>query len=41
MHEAVRAHVGMVTADRRMDVDIQKALELYRSDALPLGAVEA
>ncbi len=39
LHAAVRAHVPMVTADRRMDLDIQKVLELYRSDALPIGPV--
>jgi hypothetical protein len=31
----------MVSADRRMDVDIQKVLELYRADALPLGSSDA
>jgi histidine ammonia-lyase len=34
---AVRAEIPAVSADRRQDLDIAKALELYRSRALPLA----
>jgi histidine ammonia-lyase len=37
LHEAVRRHVPVNLADRRMDRDIQWALQAYRSDALPIG----
>lgn len=40
MRDAVRAVVPVNEADRRMDVDIQKVLELYRADALPIGEIE-
>lgn len=40
MRDAVRAHIPPVDADRRMDRDIQKVLELYRADLLPLGAMD-
>lgn len=40
MRDAVRAHIPHVDADRRMDLDIKKVLELYRSDVLPLGAMD-
>ena len=37
IRNAVRKHIPMVEADRRMDLDIQAALKLYRNDQLPLG----
>lgn len=39
MRDAVRAVVPMNDADRRMDVDIQAVLRLYRSGALPIGEI--
>lgn len=38
---ALREHVTKNVADRRMDVDIQTVLALYRNDALPIGAIDA
>jgi histidine ammonia-lyase len=38
--EAVRARVPKNDADRRMDVDIQAALAMYRAGELPLGATD-
>ena len=40
MRDAVRAHIPHVDADRRMDLDIQKVLELYRQNRLPLGELD-
>lgn len=39
LHEAVRATVPMLRADRRQDHDIERVLELHRSHALPAGTL--
>ncbi len=40
IHEAVRARVPMLEADRRQDGDIQTVLELIRGDGLPIGEAD-
>jgi len=40
LHQAVRTVVPVNDADRRQDVDIHGVLELYRTGALPIGAVD-
>jgi histidine ammonia-lyase len=40
LHAAVRAHVPMHTADRRMDHDIDRTLALYRRNQLPIGEID-
>ena len=40
VRDAVRAKVAKNDADRRMDVDIQTALAMYRSGELPLGRID-
>ena len=40
MRDAVRKIVPVNDADRRMDVDIQAVLELYRKGGLPIGEIE-
>jgi histidine ammonia-lyase len=40
MRDAVRRVVPMVDADRRMDVDIQAVLQMYREGDLPIGELE-
>jgi histidine ammonia-lyase len=38
LREAVRKVAATVTADRRQDLDIERVLDLIRSDSLPIGA---
>jgi histidine ammonia-lyase len=40
LHQAVRSAVPVNDADRRQDVDIQQVLQMYRTGALPIGAVD-
>jgi histidine ammonia-lyase len=40
LHLAIRKFVPVNDADRRQDLDIQKILELYRADELPIGAID-
>ena len=40
LHQAIRAVVPMNEADRRMDVDIQRVLEMHRAGGLPIGAID-
>ncbi|HEX3694684.1 MAG TPA: aromatic amino acid ammonia-lyase [Polyangia bacterium] len=40
LHQAVRAVVPRNEADRRQDGDIARLLQLYRDDALPIGAAD-
>ena len=37
LHQEVRQHVAVNRADRPMDGDIQRILELYREGRLPVG----
>ena len=40
MRDAVRTKIPMNTADRRMDVDIQAVLAMYRNGELPIGDID-
>ena len=40
LHQAIRAHIPMNEADRRMDVDIHRILELHRAGELPIGQID-
>ena len=40
MHQTIRASIPMNEADRRMDVDIQRVLELHREGKLPIGQID-
>jgi histidine ammonia-lyase len=40
LHQAIRAAVPMNDADRRMDVDIHRVLELHRAAKLPIGQID-
>ena len=40
MRDAVRAVVPKNDADRRMDIDIQAVLQMYREGALPIGEIQ-
>jgi histidine ammonia-lyase len=40
LHTVVREHVPVLTADRRMDLDIQKVLQLIRNDAFSRAECE-
>jgi histidine ammonia-lyase len=40
LHQAIRAHIPMNEADRRMDVDIHRILELHRAGDLPIGQID-
>lgn len=37
--DAIRQSIPAVTGDRRQDGDIETVLEMYRSGALPIGAL--
>jgi histidine ammonia-lyase len=37
LHQELRRHVPVNDSDRRMDLDIERVLGLYRSGLLPLG----
>jgi histidine ammonia-lyase len=40
LHQAIRAHIPKNEADRRMDIDIHRVLELHRAGKLPIGTVD-
>lgn len=40
LHASVRAQIGMVTEDRRMDGDIAQVLAMYRAGKLDIGSAE-
>jgi len=40
LHDAVRRIVTVNDADRRQDLDIQRLLQLYRANELPIGAID-
>ena len=40
LHQAIRSVVPVNDADRRQDLDIHRVLDLYRTGALPIGAVD-
>ena len=40
LHQAIRSVVPVNDADRRQDHDIHRVLDLYRTGALPIGAVD-
>jgi histidine ammonia-lyase len=40
MRDAVRAIVPINDEDRRMDIDIERALACYRANELPIGAID-
>jgi len=37
VHQKIRQSIPMIDDDRRQDVDVQRVLELYRADELPIG----
>lgn len=40
LHRAIRGHISPNLADRRMDLDIATALQLYRTGGLPIGEID-
>ncbi|HWE04010.1 MAG TPA: aromatic amino acid ammonia-lyase [Tepidisphaeraceae bacterium] len=40
IHQAIRRIIPVIDSDRRQDVDIHRLLEMYRSDALPIGTID-